>query len=161
MDDNKTLYVQDDTPLNLAIYNVNFHFDPNSAVMANLNKLFLYIAYDSRTSFVPAIQVELRRSSGNYQMRARSHNDNLTWTNTAWFTVADGEHQIEVEWDGASIPGENDGKLKLKIDGVVKANLDGIDSDTFRVDRARLGVIGVDTGTRGTFFFDQFESFTD
>jgi hypothetical protein len=161
MDDNHSLFVQDDTPNNLAVYNANFHFDPNSVAMANLDLLALFIAYDSGATFVPAIRVDLRFFNGAYQLRARSRNDNLTWTATAWFTITDGEHQIEVEWDGASLPGQNDGKLKFKIDGVVKADRGGIDSDTFRVDRARLGVIGVDTGTRGTVFFDQFESFTD
>ena len=54
----------------------------------------------------------------------------------------------------------NNGQLAFSIDSVLKANRTGIDNDTFRVDRARLGTIaGVDTTTRGTYFFDFFESF--
>jgi len=34
-----------------------------------------------------------------------------------------------------------------------------VDNDTRRIDRARLGALtGIDTGTRGTYFFDAFES---
>jgi hypothetical protein len=36
--------------------------------------------------------------------------------------------------------------------------LSGADSDTQRVEQVRLGVQGVDTGTRGTEFFDGFVS---
>lgn len=36
--------------------------------------------------------------------------------------------------------------------------LSGADSDTQRVEQVRLGVQGVDTGTRGTEFFDDFVS---
>jgi hypothetical protein len=65
-----------------------------------------------------------------------------------------------VEWDGASAPGQNDGKLKLKIDSVLLGNRTGIDNDTFRIDRVRLGAVaGIDNGTRGTYYFDAFESF--
>ena len=55
--------------------------------------------------------------------------------------------------------GANDGGLTLWIDGVQQTDLTGMDNDTRRVDRARLGALsGIDTGTRGTYFFDAFES---
>ena len=55
--------------------------------------------------------------------------------------------------------GANDGGLTLWIDGTQKANLTGADNDTRRIDRVRLGAAsGIDTGTRGTYYFDAFES---
>jgi hypothetical protein len=34
-----------------------------------------------------------------------------------------------------------------------------MDNDTRRIDRVRLGALtGIDTGTRGTYYFDAFES---
>jgi hypothetical protein len=34
-----------------------------------------------------------------------------------------------------------------------------VDNDTRRIDQARLGAVsGIDTGTRGTYYFDAFES---
>jgi hypothetical protein len=37
--------------------------------------------------------------------------------------------------------------------------LTGIDNDTKRVEMVRLGAVtGIDSGTRGTYYFDTFES---
>jgi len=162
IDDNHVLYVQDNTPSNEAIYNVHFHFDPNSIGMANMDVHTILSAQVFQSTFVAALRVELRYSGGSYQIRAGARNDNLTWTNTRFFNISDAEHQIEVEWDGASLPGDNDGKLKLKIDSVLLGNRTGLDNDTFRIDRVRLGAVtGIDNGTRGTYYFDQFESYRD
>jgi hypothetical protein len=47
----------------------------------------------------------------------------------------------------------------LWIDDIQQEDLNGIDNDTRRIDRARLGALsGIDTGTRGTYYFDAFES---
>jgi hypothetical protein len=162
IDDNIAIFVQDESPNGESIYNIVFHFDPHSIAMANLDTHTIFLAQDFQASWTSAIQVEFRSMGGAYQLRARARNDNLTWTNTNWFTITDAPHQIEVEWDAATGPGQNDGKLKFKIDGLVKGNRTGLDNDTLRIDRARFGAPGgIDTGTRGTEFFDQFESFTE
>jgi hypothetical protein len=55
--------------------------------------------------------------------------------------------------------GANNGGLTFWIDGVQQANLTGVDNDARRVDSNQLGVVsGIDTGTRGTYYFDAFES---
>jgi len=42
---------------------------------------------------------------------------------------------------------------------VQQANLTGVDNDTARLDFIRFGAVsGIDTGTRGTEYFDAFES---
>ena len=47
----------------------------------------------------------------------------------------------------------------LWIDAVQRANLTGVDNDTRRIDRSQLGAVsGIDSGTRGTYYFDAFES---
>jgi hypothetical protein len=52
--------------------------------------------------------------------------------------------------------------LKLKINGVVRAERTWLDSDMFRIATARLGAVaGVDSGSRGIYCFDQFESYRD
>lgn len=66
---------------------------------------------------------------------------------------------MEVDWRAASAPGANDGGLTLWVDDVQIVDLSGIDNDTRRIGRARLGAVaGVDNGTRSTYFFDEFES---
>ena len=161
IDDNHVLYVQDITPNNELTYNVKFHFDPNSISMAEMDTHTILSGQDFQgTTFVAAMRVELRYSAGAYRIRAGARNYDLTWTNTRFFTISDAEHEIEVEWDAANPPGDNDGKLKLKIDGVLLGNRTGLNNDTFRIDRVRLGAVtGIDTGTRGTYYFDQFESY--
>jgi len=68
-------------------------------------------------------------------------------------------HKIEIDWKAATTPGANDGLLTLWIDGVQKATVTNLDNDTRRVDGAQLGAVaGIDTGTRGTEYFDTFVS---
>ena len=72
---------------------------------------------------------------------------------------ANSYHQIELDWRAASAVGANNGGLTLWIDGVLKGDLNGADNDTLRIDRVRLGgVAGIDAGTRGTYYFDEFSS---
>jgi hypothetical protein len=79
--------------------------------------------------------------------------------NTNWFTINDAPHFIELDWRAATVPGANDGGITLWIDGAQQADLIGVDNDTRRIDRVRLGALtGIDTGTRGTYYFDAFES---
>ena len=159
IDDNRPIYVLDKTPLNEMVYDVKFHFDPNSIRMANLDSHNILSGEDNQGTFVTALRLDLRFANGGYQLRALSRNDDQTWTATAWSTISDAPHQIEVEWDAAS-PGQTDGNLKLKIDDTVVSDLQGLDNNNFRIDRVKLGAVrGLDTGTRGTYFFDQFESF--
>ncbi|MEA3439509.1 MAG: RHS repeat-associated core domain-containing protein, partial [Chloroflexota bacterium] len=109
----------------------------------------------------PVVRVELRYSSGNYQIRVQVRKDFL-FANTSYYTISDGEHYIEFDWEAASSPGANDGELTLYIDGDQKEQLTSIDNDTMYIDRVRLGAVTeIDTGTRGTYYFDAFESRTE
>ena len=104
--------------------------------------------------------MEFRQSSGAYQIRAALLDDGTTWINTnTWYTITDAFHSIELDWRASTAPGANNGGLTLWIDGVQQADLTGVDNDTRRVDRARLGALsGIDAGTRGTYYFDAFVS---
>jgi hypothetical protein len=68
-------------------------------------------------------------------------------------------HSIELDWRAATGAGANNGGLTLWIDGSQKADITGIDNDTRRIDRVQWGATtGLDTGTRGAYYFDVFES---
>ena len=91
--------------------------------------------------------------------RAGLINSSGTWTNTGWFSISDAPHFVEIGWQAATAAGANNGYLTLWIDGTQRANLTGVNNNTRRIDRVRLGpVSGVDSGTRGTYYFDAFES---
>jgi hypothetical protein len=157
IDDNNAIYVTDDTPAAEARYRSRFYFDPNSITMANGNAHHIFYGYAGATTAV--LRVEFRFSNGNYQLRAALLNNATTWTNSAWFTVSDAVHRVELDWQAATAVGANNGSLKLWLDGVQKANLTAVDNATRRIDRVRLGaMVGMDTGTRGTYYFDAFES---
>ena len=92
-------------------------------------------------------------------MRPALVNDGTTWTNSSWFTITDWPHYLEIDWKASTAVGANNGGLTFWIDGVQKANLTGIDNDTRKIDQARLGAVnGIDSGTRGTYYFDDFVS---
>ena len=157
IDDNNLIYVTDDLPNAETRYRARFYFDPNSITMANKDAHYLLYGYNGTSTIV--LRVELRRFSGAYQLRVALRNDSNSWTSSSWFPITDASHFIEIDWRASTASGANNGGLTLWIDGTQRANLIGVDNDTRRIDRVQLGAVsGVDTGTRGTYFFDAFES---
>jgi hypothetical protein len=157
LDDNNTIYVQNNSPANEARYRSRFRFDPNSISMASGNTHVIFQGYTG--SNTATLRVEFRRNSGLYQVRAALRNDAFTWFVTNWFTISDAPHTIETDWRAATSAGANNGQLGLWIDGAQVAQGTGVDNDAQRIEFVRLGsVSGVDTGTRGVYYFDSFES---
>jgi hypothetical protein len=157
IDDNNAIYCTDDTPNAETRYRARFYFDPNSITMVSGNAHFIFNGFMGNSTAV--MRVEFRYFTGAYQIRGRLLNDVSTWTDSAWFTISDAAHAIEVDWRAATAAGANDGRLTLWIDGTQMADLTAVDNDTRRIDRVRLGAVAViDTGTRGTYYFDAFES---
>jgi hypothetical protein len=157
IDDNNTIYVTDNLPAAEPRYRARFYFDPNSIVMASGDAHFIFNGFMGTSTAI--LRVEFRNFSGAYQVRGRLINDGSTWTNSSWFPISDAAHFIEVDWRAATAVGANNGGLTLWIDNVLQANLIGVDNDTRRIDSVRLGgITGIDTGTRGTYYFDAFES---
>jgi len=157
IDDATAIYLTDDTPNAEPRYRARFYFDPNSLVMTSGGAHYIFKGFIGTTAEV--VRVEFRQSSGTYQLRAALVDDGTTWTLTGWSTISDAPHFVELDWRAATAVGANNGGLTFWIDGVQQANLTGVDNDTRRVDRARLGALsGIDVGTSGTYYFDAFES---
>jgi hypothetical protein len=157
LDDNNLIFVTDDRPQAERRYRARFYFDPNSIPMANGNSHYIFYGYSGTSTDV--LRVGFRRSQGSYQVQAGLRDDSSFWTNAAWFTIGDAPHWIEFDWRAATTQGANDGGLTFWIDGQQRANLANVNNDTRRIDRVRLGpVAGIDSGTRGTYYFDAFES---
>lgn len=157
IDDINSIYLTDDRPNAEPRYRARFYFDPNSISMSDGDTHFIFNAFEGTSTAV--MRVDFRRSAGTYQIRARVLDDASNWIDTAWFTISDSSHFIEVDWQAATAAGANNGSLTLWIDGAQQANLSGVNNDTWRIDRARLGAVsGIDSGTRGTYYFDAFEA---
>ncbi len=158
IDDNTSIYLTDDSPAAERHYTANFRFDPNSISMRSGNAHYLFYGYTGASTIVT--RIELRYSSGNYELRANIRNDGSTWYNTAWITISDAPHQIALEWRAATAAGANNGLVSLSVDGGTPVSLTTIDNDTRRIDRIRLGPVGgLDSGTRGTYYLDEFASY--
>jgi len=157
LDDNIAIYCTDNTPNAEPRYRARFYFDPNSISMASGDIHNILVGRNSGGSDV--LRVQFRFSSPNYQVRAQIRSDGGTYTNSSWYTLSDAAHFIEIDWQAASSAGANNGCISLWLDGTLRQTVSGIDNDNLRVDEARLGPLaGIDTGTRGTEFFDAFES---
>ena len=157
IDDNNSIYVTDDRPAAERRYRARFYFDPNSIPMVSGNAHFILKGFAGTATEI--LLMEFRQSAGAYQIRTSLVNDASTWTHTNWFTISDASHFIEFDWWAATAVGANNGGLTLWIDGAQQANLTTVDNDTRLIDRVRLGALaGIDAGTRGSYYFDAFES---
>ncbi|MCC6454730.1 MAG: prolyl oligopeptidase family serine peptidase [Caldilineaceae bacterium] len=157
IDDNNPLYVDDNRPNGERRYRARFYFDPNAMAMAQANSLEIFRGYAG--TWPAVFEIQLRFYNGRYQVRAGILNDGTTWRHSVWFALSDAPHSLELDWQAATAPGANDGSLTFWLNDVQRSQLTGIDNDTRQVDRVRWGAIGgVDSGTRGTYFFDAFES---
>jgi len=157
LDDTAAIFLTDDTPNLETRYRVRFYFDPNSISMASGNAHFILVGYTGASTAV--VRTEFQRSGSLYQLRVRTLTDSGSWASTAWFTISDAPHPVELDWRAATGAGANNGGVTLWIDGVQQASLTNLDNDTRRIDRVRLGAVtGLDAGTLGTYYFDAFES---
>ena len=157
IDDANTVYVTDDTPIAEPRYRARFYFDPNSIPMLSGDAHYIFKGFIGTSTEV--LRLEFRQSAGAYQLRAALLDDGTTWINTNWFTISDASHFVELDWRAATGAGANNGGVILWMDGIQQQDLTGVDNDTRRMDRARLGALtGIDNGTRGTYYFDAFES---
>jgi hypothetical protein len=164
IDDNTPIYLVDDSTVGEVSYKAKFLFDPNSIRMADGDAHTIFLGQDLRGStYVAALIVQLRKVASGYQLRAGARQDQgvvPAWINTRWFAITDQSHQIEVEWDTSQSAGMNNGQLAFSIDSIERDNFFTLDNDTIRIDRVLLGAVsGIDTTTRGVYFFDLFESF--
>jgi uncharacterized protein YegP (UPF0339 family) len=161
INDNNSIYVIDDSPSAEPRYRARFYFDPNTIAMASNDNhlIFLGRTANGTAAGTTILQLELRYSAGKYQLRALILNDATAFTSSGWTTITDAPHAIELDWRASTAAGANNGGLTLWIDGVQQANIANIDNDTRRMESVRLGALtGIDAGTRGTYFFDAFES---
>jgi hypothetical protein len=92
-------------------------------------------------------------------VRVEVGNDSNGWSSSAWTTITDAPHYFELDWRASAAPGANDGGLTWWMDGAQNADFTTVDNDTRGIDYVQWGAVtGIDCGTRGTYYFDAFES---
>lgn len=158
VDDNVSLWVRDDTPNAEKRYRARFYFKPNSISMATDDRFILLYGYAAADYNTGILQVEMRYS-GSYQIRAGTVSDTSVWSLSNWLTISNAQHYLEFDWRAATAAGANDGVFTLWLDGIQIATFTSIDNDTRAIDRIHWGAAsGIDSGTRGTLYFDDFVS---
>ena len=157
INDTTVLSVTSDHPNAEPRYRLRFYFDPNSIAMADGDAHIILRGYHGSSTV--ALRVEFGFAASGYQIRVGLVDDGTGWTETSWVPLTDAPHAIELDWRAATGAGANNGGLTFWVDGAQAADLTGIDNDTRRIDRLLLGALaGLDAGTRGTYFFDAFDS---
>ena len=156
LDDNTAIYVRDNTPASETRYRCRFYFDPNSISMGALDAHWILDVKNA--SNATCFGLILRYNSG-YEIRMGIQNDTPAFQYTAYSAVTDAPHYIEVDWKASSAAGANNGTAEWWLDGVSQGSLSSLDNDTYVVDYVMWGaVVGIDTNTRGTYYFDAFAS---
>ena len=121
--------------------------------MGSTDILDLFVGYSGTT---PVFHVQMQKSGSTYQARTGAWNGSAS-VDSAWYNLATGWNGIEIQF----LPGYLTGQLSLWVGGTLKQTLNTLNNNGYNVDSVRLGAMGVDTGTRGTVFFDDFDSHRD
>ena len=157
LDDNNAIYVTDWSPWDETRYRARFYFDPNTISMTSGNAH--YLLYAGNRDGTLSMRVEFRFYSSAYEVRAEVGNDSNGWSSSAWTTISDAPHYLELDWRASTAPGANNGGMTWWIDGAQNADFTTVDNDTRRIDYVQWGAVaGIDSGTRGIYYFDAFES---
>ncbi|MEW6093469.1 MAG: LamG-like jellyroll fold domain-containing protein [Chloroflexota bacterium] len=151
IDDNNDIYVQDGTPSSEIQYRARFYLNPNSVSMASGDLLDIFTGYSGETG---VFRIQMQKTNGVYQVRIGSRSDSGTWVDSAWYDLVAGWNAVEI----AYIPGHLTGQMSLWLGGELKQGFYNLDNESSKVDSIRLGAQGVETGTRGTIYFDDFDS---
>jgi hypothetical protein len=157
IDDTATRFVADWSPFAEKEFHLRFLFDPNSMVMLDGRSHHIFQALMGASKVVA--RLEFLYKAGTYQIRAGIIDEGSEWRNTSWATLSDHPHSLEIAWYTATAEIPLDGHLTLWIDGVEVETQYNIHNPSLEIDFVRLGAVaGVDSGTRGTMYFDAFES---
>jgi len=153
IDDTVVIYVEDTSPVDETLYYARFDFHPNSLAMNNKAAHSIFEADGN------LFNIQVTRTGSNLQLFSQVRDDAGGYTNSGKYTISNAWHVVAMTWQASSAPGANDGVMRLWIDGELVETISGIDNDTHVLDYVRLGAVsGLDSGTSGSMYFDDFES---
>jgi hypothetical protein len=157
--DDLALWVRDDTPQDEKEYHARFYFDPNTAENENDEIGLFSLTDESPLNTLALLYVEYWL--GEYRMRGLVRGDDGIWIYGPWVSINRGRQALEIDWRAASVPGANDGRYTILVNGDKVIELTGLDNDTHGVDLVQLGAgVGkiLEPTSTGSFYFDAFVS---
>ena len=155
IDDTNELYVQDDSPDGETRYHARFYLDPNGLAMGLNEELEVF---SGQAASGAALRVQLMFDGSEYHVRIGAATDAAGWVDGAWHSLDPGRNAIEIEWLASTAAGANNGLMRLWLNGAYFDAVYQVDNDTLALDSVRLGAVGVDAGTSGTLYLEEFES---
>jgi len=156
IDDNTSMYLEDDHPLDEIAYLARFLLDPNSISMAQGDNHHLLRGFSDGQWIV---HMAFGYQVGSYYLQVGISSDEDGWWFSNIIPISDAPQLVELEWWASSAAGANDGYLALHVDGVERYRMPDMDNDTHAMDTIWLGpLFGVPSGTRGEYYIDRFES---
>jgi subtilisin family serine protease len=150
------MYVADDSPNAASAYRARFEFDPNSVVIAP-NKVHAVFTGRSGAG-TNTVVIEVRSATAGYQVRVGGRLNSGATAYSAWATISDAPHAIELEWSSATGKNSKNGAVSLWTDGTAQPGASKLANGSQRVDDARLGPQTIPTGVSGVELFDGFVS---
>lgn len=133
-----TGYVTDGTPNNEASYHARFYFNPHST---GTNTGARDVFAGQNTAGTTILRVQYRRTAlGAFQIRAGALQQSATTPTafTAWITVSNAAHAIEVAWQAGA-----NGRLTLYIDGTSRATLSNLATSAIEIMLRWLNFIAI------------------
>jgi subtilisin family serine protease len=150
------MYVSDTTPSALTGYHARFAYAPNGLTITSGRTHDLLQVLDGANTAQASVQVT-KNAAGSYQVRASVRSGTSTRT-TAWYTITNATHAIEIGWSAATTASGTNGSMTLWIDGAAKETVASLRNGTARVETARLGPQSLVSGISGTEYLDGFSS---
>jgi len=133
-----------------------FYIDPNTITIPTANEFVICYMFSAANTVATA---NLRYVTGvGYRIKGRIINDTGGGTDTAYTTVTDAPHYVELYLQRAATAASSDGSISIWIDGVLKSTITGVDNfDRFAsFTSVRLGLAEtLPATTAGTIFFDE------
>ncbi|MEK6752903.1 MAG: hypothetical protein AABZ00_11640 [Chloroflexota bacterium] len=156
INDTVSINAADTSPADEAQYHARFYLDPNSISIPNNNGFSIFSAGGDAGS---VFRVTLNNSGGSYTLQTQAYHDAGGMVSGQPIVITDEPQMIEIAFQAANASGANDGYLELWVNDVLVNTIANLDNDTRLVDHVNLGATsGVDAGTSGTLYFDQFEA---
>jgi len=159
VDTTDAMYGQvDQADTGTGVLRFRFYVNPNTLTMADNDEFTLLQFFGTTSDFIVLVQLGYTLANG-YNLRTTSRND--ANQNVINFTenITNSVHFIELDMQQAATDVSSNGSVELFIDGVSKASGTSIDNYDIFADMQtfRLGAaFGLDAGTSGTFYLDEF-----
>ena len=155
INDMNGMSVIDDTPTNESQIHMRFYINKEYLIMADQDEFELYRLLDVNS--VPIAWISARDNAGTFEVKISTRLDDSSTLSSSWYPVGDGWQAISIDWNASSGNSFADGGMSLYLNNELQESLTFLDNDTLRVENAMICTEGLDTGTSGQLFIDDYD----